>query len=438
MSGDDVGSVVERVARLRAEASTLAAADLSGVDAPLATSLHRDLRAVRDLIALAATRLLATVEADGRWAAGGARTFPEWVARREGTSVGAARQEATLGRALETDLPATGAAVARGQITLEHAAVLSRLAPTSEARKAALVSELPDRNEAFLLEQASRLGVDDYRRLVRRWAASVDSAAAEREHEAACAEEYLTLSRRPDGVAFQGFLTTEHGAALETALRALAGVPAADDTRTAGERSAGALVALSRVTLDGGTAGGGAQVRPHISVHVSWEALRALAAGDGSTEPAELDSGEPIPASLLARIACDSEISRIVFGPASEVLDVGRAQRTYSGQKRRAVIARDRRCQYPGCSAPPMLGEIHHTTHWARGGRTAVQSGILLCWFHHDLVHRRGVVIRRGQSGEWAFSRADGTPITVAPARGSPPGWAAHEGDRQEDLLLTG
>jgi hypothetical protein len=412
------------VAQVHAAARALSAMDVSSVDAVRAVELHRRLKEASDQVQAVAARLTALIEADGRWSAGGSPTFPEWLARRQLSSVGAARQEVTLGRALDGALPGTATAVASGAITLEHAQVLARLAPTSELRRAALASDRPDQNEAYLLARASTTPVDDYRREVRRWAARVDAAAAERGHERAAAKEYLTLSPRDDGVAVQGFLTVEHGAVLRAALRAVTGVPAADDRRAPEERSAAALGALSRLVLDRGLAGGGgAQLRPHLSVHVSWETMQGLVraaegvdddAGVGAgSGPAELDDGEPIPASVLARLACDSDISRVVFGPQSQVIDVGRTHRTYSGQLRRAVIARDRTCRHPGCSAPPTLGEVHHVIPWARGGGTSLANGILLCWYHHDLVHRRGTRIDRDDGGGWRFRRADGGPLAV-------------------------
>ncbi|MCL3862907.1 HNH endonuclease signature motif containing protein [Actinotalea sp. K2] len=431
----DADGLQQQIASLHAATSALMSADVDGIDALLAGSLHTTLRAVADQAQLLAARLLHRVEADGRWEASGARTFPQWAARQRSMSVGAARQEAALGRALDADLTSTGRAVADGQITLEHAQVLARLAPTSDARRAALRSDRADRNETYLLDRARRTGVDEYRREVRRWAIRVDAEAAEAEHERAQAKEYLTFSRREDGVTFQGFLTLEHGTALQTALRAITGVPAADDTRSADERNATALAGLARVVLDQGLAGGGAQVRPHLSVHVPWETFQALEGNAGPSAeqgaglaPAELEDGEPITPGLLARLACDSEVTRIVFGPTGSVLDVGRAHRTYSGQLRRAVVARDRSCRYPGCSAPPRLGEIHHVEPWNVGGRTSVANGILLCWHHHDLVHRRHLVIHRSETGwtvrrpgdEVTYSAGTATWPGAPPARGTP------------------
>ena len=78
----------------------------------------------------------------------------------------------------------------------------------------------------------------------------------------------------------------------------------------------------------------------------------------------------------------------------------------------RAIIARDQTCRYPGCNAPPSLGELHHLDWWARdGGETDINSGILLCWHHHDLVHRLRIEIRRSPTGGWLFLTRHGEAI---------------------------
>ena len=409
--------LASRIAHLRTEITALVALD-PAVDGATGPSLHAELRTAAGQLHAFAARILARVEADGRWSAGGSRTFPDWVARRQLTSTGAVRREVALGRALEESLPRTATAVAQGNVTLEHAEVLARVAATSDARRAALASSHPDHNEAALLERARHMPLDSYRREVDRWATQVDATAAESEHETACAKEYLTLSRRHDGVALQGFLTVENAEVVATALRSVAGVPSQGEVRSREERQAAALVDAGRLILDRGLSGGGQQVRPHLLVHVTAETLREVESddADGGTAdptrfdglpPATLSDGSPLPPSTLARLSCDGELTRVVFSATGAVLDVGRAQRTYSGQQRLAVIARDRSCRYPGCGAPTTLGEVHHVTSWAAGGPTSVSNGVLLCWFHHALVHRRGTRISRVHSG-WEFRRNDG------------------------------
>src|SRR5699024_6955304 len=95
-------------------------------------------------------------------------------------------------------------------------------------------------------------------------------------------------------------------------------------------------------------------------------------------DPATFSDGTPSPPALLARLACGSQLSRIIFGPDSTVLDVGRTKRIFPANQVKAVIARDRHCQYPGCHEPPEFGEIHHSLWWAKhNGPTAVSHGIL-------------------------------------------------------------
>ncbi|MDO8108580.1 DUF222 domain-containing protein [Isoptericola sp. b441] len=445
----------ERVRRIRAEIAELVALE-PVVDSHTGPALHADLCRAADQLRGLAARVLARVEADGRWSAGTARTFPEWVAGQQLASRGSVRRAVELGRALDGDLPRTARAVEHGEVTLEHAQVLARAAGSSPARRAALTSGDPERNEAALLAQAARTPVDRFRRVVDRWAATVDATAAESEHDAARAKEYVSLARRPDGVALQGFLTLENAELVATALRAVAGVPAKGDTRTKEERQAAALVDAAHLVLDRGLAGGGNQVRPHLMVHIPLETLERLQQGDAAAAapdgaagrvdpacfdaapPAELSDGTPLPPSALARLVCDGELTRVVFAADGAVLDVGRAQRTYTGQQRLAVIARDVSCRFPGCGAPPTLGEIHHVLSWVDHGRTSVANGILLCWFHHGLVHRRGIRIRRAR-GAWEFRREDGSVIgDVAsrddarpggtPTRGSPPGGTRTQG----------
>lgn len=431
-----------RVARLRAEITDLVAL-VPTVDGASGPALHAELRTAAGQLQALAARVLARVEADGRWSSGGSRTFPDWVARKQLASTGSVRREVALGRALDGALPRTADALAKGEVTIEHAQVLARVAASSDARREALASGGPDRDEAALLERARRMPLDAYRREVDRWATQVDAVAAEGEHGAACAKEYVSFGRRGDGVALQGFLTFENAEVLATALRSVAGVPAKDDTRSREERQAAALVDAGRLILDRGLSGGGNQVRPHLLVHVPVETLERLQSADAEAAdedgaagairasrltglpPAELYDGTPLPPSTLARLVCDGELTRVVFGPDGAVLDVGRAQRTYSGQQRLAVIARDKSCRYPGCGAPPTLGEVHHVLSWAGHGRTSVSNGILLCWFHHGLVHRSGIRIRRVRRG-WEFRRDDGSliedgwssPIGAAPPDG--------------------
>src|SRR5690606_20491227 len=82
---------------------------------------------------------------------------------------------------------------------------------------------------------------------------------------------------------------------------------------------------------------------------------------------------------------------------------VGRAQRTFTGPRRKAIIARDRHCVWPGCDEPPERAQIHHArVHWADGGRTSTDNAALLCWHHHDHVDARRIAMSF-IDGRWHF-----------------------------------
>ncbi|GAB2476478.1 hypothetical protein GCM10027063_16850 [Promicromonospora xylanilytica] len=309
--------------------------------------------------------------------------------------------------------------------------------------------------EEQLLDWSSENGPDRFRGLVRYFARHADPEADERGYTRAKDREYVAVSPTLGGYHLSGFLTEEHGHALTTAIGSVMGAPDAGDDRTPGQRRAQALADIARVVLDHGHTGTGAAVRPHLSVTVSWTELQALAAknrinarrpiGTGTSTStgitngitsstggvtgvagvAELDglgvptiktpavfteTNHPVPASLLRRLACDSQVTRIVFGPDSQVLDVGRTQRTITGQLRRAVIARDKHCVLGQCDQPPSRCEVHHAIrHWADGGETSVNNAALLCWHHHDLVDSQGITMHFDNG--WHFTDRNGHPV---------------------------
>ena len=95
------------------------------------------------------------------------------------------------------------------------------------------------------------------------------------------------------------------------------------------------------------------------------------------------------------------------FSTPSQPLDIGRTTRTIPPHLRTAVTLRDQHCQFPRCTQPASVCEVHHLIHWAHGGPTSLPNLILLCRFHHQIaIHRWG----------WAITRhPDGTRTATAP-----------------------
>lgn len=204
----------------------------------------------------------------------------------------------------------------------------------------------------------------------------------------------------------EGMLTREQGAAFETALSSraeeIAVEPEAEDKM--GARLADALVELS-------TSGG--EPRPaRLVVHAD----AAIVAGVDGREPrlAETESGVRIADDAVRRIACDAVIDWVLESDGHPV-GVGRRTRRIPPNILRLLRHRDRCCRFQGCERDRWM-QAHHLHHWAQGGPTNLDNLVLLCHFHHRLVHE----------GRW---RTDGDPREevrfvppAADARGSPPG----------------
>jgi hypothetical protein len=114
------------------------------------------------------------------------------------------------------------------------------------------------------------------------------------------------------------------------------------------------------------------------------EALAGIAGGLHENE-----DGRVMTLAEIRKLACDSSVSRILLGAESEVIDVGRKTRIIPAALRRAIIARDRHCTWPGgCDRGPRWCDIHHVQHWADGGGTRPDNLTLLCRYHHTLTHQ--------------------------------------------------
>ena len=122
------------------------------------------------------------------------------------------------------------------------------------------------------------------------------------------------------------------------------------------------------------------------------------------------------------------------FNTPSQPLDLGRSTRTIPAHLRTAVIQRDQHCQFPGCTQPPAVCEIHHLIPWAKGGPTSLGNLRLLCRYHHLIViHRWGWKITCHPDGTRTATAPDGRTLHShgppskppdrrrAPAAGRPP-----------------
>lgn len=98
-------------------------------------------------------------------------------------------------------------------------------------------------------------------------------------------------------------------------------------------------------------------------------------------------------------LTCDSEIVGQIWNKHHSVLDQRRAIRFFNRAQRRAILARDRGCQAPGCTIVAALCDIHHIKPWEFGGKSDIANAITLCTYHHGQVH----------NGKWTIRTIGGT-----------------------------
>jgi hypothetical protein len=173
------------------------------------------------------------------------------------------------------------------------------------------------------------------------------------------------------------------------------------DPRTRDQRSYDVVVGL----LTAGIRADAATTGPLHSTATATVVVRAsdLAIENG---PAWLDDvREPISAALAAEISCDSGVTLIGVGDNGQPLWMGRRERYFTAAQRKALAVRDGGCVWPGCKAPPSWCHAHHVIPWQKNGPTDIDNGVLLCAFHHHLLH----------TGEFRMRMVDGLPQLLSP-----------------------
>ena len=389
------------------DARAVAVADVSPREAPAADELIAIADGLHAMIGDETRRLFAiflAIDRSDAWASDGARDMTHWISMRYGVSSWKADRWLKAARALES-LPITASALSAGTLDVDKAAELARFArPETEASLvtwARTVSAGAIRRRA---ELETRRAEDD--------SSTVD---AERRLRWWLTDEGRRLELMAELPAAEGALVV---GAIERMAADLPEVFGVDRHDTREARRADALVSLCTGTTTG-RAGGGGDARPHVVVHAPLEALtapldRAPNALLGGHGVAGLDDGV-IGAPVLRRLACDARFEVVLEDARGEPLSLGRRTREPSAAIAKAVRRRDRECRFPSCGARRHT-DLHHVTWWSRGGRTDVANLLLLCGFHHRLVHEHGWGVRRSEAGEVTWLRPDGTIHHPGPA----------------------
>jgi hypothetical protein len=348
-----------------------------------------DMRRTADRLEFEISRRLDLFARRRGYVAFGFVSLVSWLRRACRLMPGVAIQHAEVAKNLAS-LPQTSQALAAGDIGFHHAAVIARsvteVGVEAVARHEMALLEAAKDNDPKHLSYATR---------VLRYCEDPDGTLADAndKHE----RRYLHLSQSWEGMfVIDGRLDPEGGATLRAALNALLPQWEPGDERNFSVRQADALVELAHQRLDAGTLPDVAGQKPHLSVTASIATLMK----EPGAPPGDLAWSEPITADTVRRVACDCAMTRILLGPNSLPIDVGRSTRTIPPALRRALVARDKGCRFPGCDRPPDWCDGHHLIHWINGGETILDNTCLLCRRHHRFVHELGWQLRWGAPGE--------------------------------------
>ena len=361
---------------------------------------------------------------EGLAASTGARGPEGLVSTLTGKSARDARDLVTVGRLMDAPpvwLTDVAAGVTSGEVSVGAAAAI--VAGLGEPTPALGADDLLDAAQTLVAE-AANLPPEKVARRARELRDELDAAGVADREQALREKRFLRLTPRPDGMtSIFGLLDPESAALVTDAIDCVTaprrnGPRFVDDAeraraeaiekdpRTTEQLALDALVEMVRIAgaADRGRVFG--VRKPAVRVHVDGDDLeRREGAGhlEGQTAAVSIATVE--------RFACSDGYVPVVFRPGGPV-DVGLTQRLFTERQRIALAAIWGGCAHPDCDRPPSWTEAHHATEWECGGRTDIANGVLLCRFHHMLVHNMGWTIRPPdrRGGRWLMHPPPGRP----------------------------
>ena len=351
-----------------------------------ADALHQRIsHAQRDLFTV-----IAEVDSRELWRGSGARDMAHWLWMRYGLSEWKARRWISAAHALES-LPAVSEAFSCGELGLDKVVELTRFA-------------CPD-TEGKLLGWARRVSCGAIRRrgdLAMRQSAQ-DTLDAQK-------SRFLSWWYSDEGRRFglEAELPAAQGAAVAKALERLADtlpvMPGEEGPYHGAARRADALVALCSTTI-------AADADPDRATVIVHARLEGLASGRGGCE---IEGGPVIHPQTARRLACHGRVQMVIEDDTGQVLRLGRVMREPPAWMVRQLRYRDHECRFPGCGARRFT-QAHHVVWWEHGGPTDLGNLVLVCTFHHRLVHEYGWAIGREGDGRIRWFRPDGTGYRAGP-----------------------
>jgi hypothetical protein len=289
-----------------------------------------------------------------------------------------------------------------------------RLSAGTVATLAAVAT--PD-NEAAMIETATVATGAQLQKLVQAYKQNAgDEPDAP---EPPPVEDSVTYGVREGRWRMRADLAPELGAQVEAALRAEKEAAIADEGSEADGplspnplvSNAEALVRMAASVLAGKTKRDGVlPERFMVLLHLDEEG-------------GHIQGGGPVDQPTVTELLCESWIVALVKRRGRPIT-ITSPTRLATPAQQRALLARDRTCQFPGCGRTTYL-KAHHIVFEAAGGPTQLDNLVLLCQTHHTLIHQPGWQLTRDRNGKLWFRAPGGRVVLPSPKRppprGSPP-----------------
>jgi hypothetical protein len=302
-------------------------------------------------------------------------------------------------------------------------------AVTADRLRAAAIDLL---GESARLDASGRptrgLNADHLFTRARKVRDELDAAGITRREKERNDDRNFWAKRRPDGMVIGGFCLADEDGALMMAVADAATHPKRggprfveegeqarakaiqDDPRSRGQLTADAICALLRIGVDADPNAILGRNRPAVRVVVTERNLRPSAQnpdGYGRIEAMP----DPVSIETIERHLCDTGTIGVMFDDDGACLNVGKEQRLFTARQRIGLAIRDGGCRIGHCDRPPSWCEAHHIDYWARDdGKTDIADGILLCRFHHMLIHNNDWTITRDGATYWLTPPPDIDP----------------------------
>jgi hypothetical protein len=346
----------------------------------------------------------------------GAVSAPAWLAHATKTTTLSRHRELHLATKLDGTFRVTREALARGQIDVEKAGIITAAVESLTEEYDDLPLGTLERAEAHLLEHAQAFDAPTLRRLAKRLFEVVCPEAADaaegqklaREEAQARARAYFSVHDNGDGTSDGLFkLPTLHAELLKKALEALTSPRRIGegrvDPQTGKKLRHSTLLGQGLMDLLENHLSDLPRVNGSPFTLVVTIGVDALMSGVGV---AALETGHHVSAGEARRLACKAGMIPMVLDGDSVPLDLGREQRLFDRYQKIAINHRYRGCAAHNCDRPPAWMEFHHEDPWHLGGRTDAKKGMSFCPGHHHMAdHPDTYDMRRLPDGKVRFVR---------------------------------